>query len=265
MTDPAFCQKCGKTVSLDENFCPHCGAQLHSVPGTGRNLNPSAYEGPDFKSYEDAKRVDRTKQGLEVMIAGLILSWIPIILYIGGLLEFIGAILIILGRDAFGEKHSGYVVMAILLFIIYFFGTIAILMSLGSSIPSVIYSASAFISTFREYLIATMVMSAIAGISQMLLVFGISNKKGTEVLTLAYISQLAVIGFIFVVIFPMITSAATLAITTHNTGPITDIENRLNIYHLLDAIPALIFAAGYYLARTRIVNKEIPFRPSTSN
>ncbi len=49
---------------------------------------------------------------------GTILGPVPIITFIGGILALIGAILVILGRKAFGSDHSRNAIWSIIIYIV---------------------------------------------------------------------------------------------------------------------------------------------------
>ncbi len=54
------------------------------------------------------------------MMIGTILGPVPIITFIGGILSLIGAILVILGRKAFGPEHSRNAIWSIIIYIVGF-------------------------------------------------------------------------------------------------------------------------------------------------
>src|SRR5207245_8237976 len=109
-------------------FCTNCGSPLSAgaPPSSGAPPMypaPGAYGGamPGLPSAWDAdrrKQIDRTKTGLLLLLIGGLISWIPILGILGGLLLLIGAILVILGRQAFGSTHRRNVVIAIRLLLV---------------------------------------------------------------------------------------------------------------------------------------------------
>lgn len=68
--------------------------------------------------YERKKQIDRTKTGILLLLIGTLIGWLLIIGVIGSLLILIGAILVILGRRAFGPSHSRNVILSIVLFFV---------------------------------------------------------------------------------------------------------------------------------------------------
>ena len=111
-------------------FCSNYGSPLQGSPPTlaksrgtpsGAPYTPRAhtYDTPTAFSYDDdvnyhkRREIDRTKTGLLLLIVGLLVGPVPFIGIIGGILEIIGAILVILGRNAFGKPHSNYAIWSV--------------------------------------------------------------------------------------------------------------------------------------------------------
>jgi len=65
-----------------------------------------------------ATAIDRTKTGLLLIAIGFFIGWIPLFGVVGGILELVGAIMVILGRHAFGREHARNVMWSIIIFII---------------------------------------------------------------------------------------------------------------------------------------------------
>src|SRR5207248_3037375 len=63
-------------------------------------------------------QISRTKTGVLLLLIGTLIGWLPVIGIVGAILIFVGAILVILGRKAFGAAHSRNVFLSILLFIV---------------------------------------------------------------------------------------------------------------------------------------------------
>src|SRR2546425_8991822 len=126
-------------------FCTNCGSPLSAgaPPPSGAPPMypaPGPYGGamPGLPSAWDAgrrKQIDRTKTGLLLLLIGGLISWIPIIGLLGALLLLIGAILVILGRKAFGSTHARNVVIPVVLF---FFGVVV------GIIAGVLFAAAVF-------------------------------------------------------------------------------------------------------------------------
>src|SRR2546422_5214584 len=102
-------------------FCTNCGSPLSAgaPPSSGAPPMypaPGAYGGamPGLPSAWDAERrkqVDRTKTGLLLLLIGGLISWVPIVGILGGLLSLIRAVLVILRRQTFRPPPAPDVVI----------------------------------------------------------------------------------------------------------------------------------------------------------
>ncbi|HYY48795.1 MAG TPA: hypothetical protein VFA17_08970 [Thermoplasmata archaeon] len=92
---------------------------------------PGYAPGYSYGDPERQKQINRTRTGVLLLLIGSLLSWIPFVGLLGGLMTLIGAILVILGRKAFGATHARNVVWSIVLFflaiIIVAVGAIAVM------------------------------------------------------------------------------------------------------------------------------------------
>src|SRR2546429_986272 len=94
-------------------FCTNCGSPLSAgtpAPSGAPPMYPApgAYGGamPGLPSAWDVgrrKQIDRTKTGLLLLLIGGLLFWVSIIWVFGGVLFLVGAILLILRRQAVGS------------------------------------------------------------------------------------------------------------------------------------------------------------------
>jgi len=62
--------------------------------------------------------IGRTKNGLLLLAVSGLLGPFPILNYLGGILAIVGAVLMILGRGAFGDAHSRNVVLSVVIYIV---------------------------------------------------------------------------------------------------------------------------------------------------
>jgi len=233
-------------------------------------MYPGAMPGlPSAWDAERRKQIDRTKTGILLLLIGTLISWLPIIGALGGLLVLIGAILVILGRKAFGPAHSRNVIVSILLVIlgliivaaatiILVFGTVA------SIIPGNQPTQGAITSTFNNFLIILIVGVIVTGLATLFFTYAIQNQMGRMLLLGGYavnvVIQIATfvivsqaIGAIVAAMFPGGTYSPTQA-----TIAIADFSARVQTLGYLAAIPALIYVAAYYMVWNRINKGEIP-------
>src|SRR3989441_10461972 len=191
------CPRCGTSNKLGTMFCTNCGSPLSAgtpAPTAAPPMYaaPGAYPGamPGLPSAWDAERrkqIDRTKTGLLLLLIGGLISWIPIVGILGGLLSLIGAILVILGRKAFGSTHARNVVIAIVLF---FVGIIIIVIAAVLFAAAVITAnaqtpaalAAVFASAFNTLLIGAIIGAAGCGISSGPFTYALPKQTGKKVL-----------------------------------------------------------------------------------
>jgi hypothetical protein len=218
------------------------------------------------------KRIDRTRTGVLLLLIGSLLSWVPIAQIIGGLLLLIGAVLVILGRKAFGPTHARYVVVSILVFILGFVITIVGGFILGFTLAAAYLGGAptpaALQSAFQNSLIIAFVGTAVAGIASVLFTLALQNQMGRVLLVAGYAASIAVQAVVFVVVSALIpaTVAAMFPGGTYNPAAAivaaAAFQSQAAVWGYLSAIPALIFAGADYIAWTRIKKGEIP-GPST--
>lgn len=230
---------------------------------------PSYPMGAPMWDAERTKQVNRTKTGLLLLLIGGLIGWVPVIGLLGGLLAFIGAIFVILGRKAFGPAHSRNVVLAIVLFFVGIIAAIAIgiasfaaLFTLGPD-PTEQEVVAAMGAVFQSILIGILVGAAIGGLASVLFVYALQEKTGKMLLWGGYAASL-VVAIITVVVLNSLVQAAIDAATggaTYDPAPLLALQDQVGVYGLLEAIPSLLFAAATYLAWNRINKGEIPAPP----
>lgn len=265
-TSAAFCHRCGASLA---NAPPAPPTTMPSVAGIAR-LPPSgpAVTVPPLPppvSYEFRRDVDRTRTGVLLLAVGALLSWIPVIGLLGGLLTLIGAILVIMGRAAFGDKHARNVGIAILLFVIGFIGGLVlaggVLSSVGqaASFPPDQFQAEV-VSAFSTLLVGAIVLGVITGPATVCFLWELLNPTGRVLILVSYIAGIAIACFVYAVIMGQVSAALSAAFATSppDVGPIVALDNQINGLKLLDAIPSILTAAAAGLAWSRIDSGEIP-------
>jgi hypothetical protein len=239
-----YCLTCGTPLVAG---APPITAPVVSVP----QPPPYPYDGSAAAYWEHrrAGNIDKTKTGLLLLIIGLALSWIPLIGAIGGLVALIGALLVILGREAFGREHARNTILALIVFFVGIGVTI---------VGSVILFFAAFSyrtgpgsigqPSFAWIGVASIIGGAITGVSEVLLTYALQLNTGRILLWTAYAASIAIsiVNFLFIVPFFNGTGTGLLVFPT------------VFLTIFLGIIPALLYAVAYYLARQRIVHREIP-------
>ena len=123
MSDSISCPRCGWANPTGGSFCSKCATRLNvasqssAMPQPRSSLLSTQPSGPSpgypsaaamERSVERRANIDQTKTGLLLAIIGIILSAVPFVPYVGSILIIIGIVLIWVGRDAFGERHSSF-------------------------------------------------------------------------------------------------------------------------------------------------------------
>jgi hypothetical protein len=201
-----FCPKCGRSNLSGSAFCANCGNPLTAsasppqpppvtVPSytAPQAPPPSPHYGYAASYYEQnrAKEIDRTKTGLLLIVIGYFTGWIPFIGILGGLLELIGAIMVILGRHVFGPSHARNVMWSIIIFVV---GIVAVAVAAVAIVFATIASSIRFNSTSTNFpqnfgpsfatsfAILIILGSAVFGLAEVLFTYALQNKNGRMLL-----------------------------------------------------------------------------------
>jgi len=235
---------------------------------------PGAVPGmPSPWDAERQKQIDRTRTGILLLLIGTLIGWAPIIQIIGSLLLLIGAVLVILGRKAFGPLHSRYVVLSIVIaivgFVVTFFAGLVIGFSfVSASLPGGAPTQAALQAALTNSLIVALIGTVIAGIASVLFTFALQDKMGRMLLLAGYGASIAVQVVLFVILTPLIPSTVAAMFpggTFDQNAAIVaaaSFQAKAAVWAYLSVIPALLFALADYFVWTRIKKGEIP-APST--
>lgn len=266
---PRFCPSCGSPVPPNARFCPYCAApQPGALGATGP---PSGFAPiPPLSSpfgrvtsrvspAEGADR-DRTITGLLLLGIGFALSWIPYILYIGGLLALIGIIFLFLGRRGFGQLHHRNVVIGGVLFVLTLLAGIIVAVGFVAGVISQLPSPGTSLSGFGAMLesdlatlfLATLVVGILAALSQVIMVYALADPTTRILLWAGFVSGAVLTGLIYLILFPEIATAVTQATsgTTFNAGPLSQLETTEDLLGLIKVVPSMLFAWAYFRCRT---------------
>jgi hypothetical protein len=231
---------------------------------------------PSFWDAERTKERDRTKTGVLLLLVGALVGWLPFnIGLLGGLFSLIGAILVILGRKAFGAVHARNVVISIVLFFLgigIVFAAIIVLVSVIA--PGFISgpppTQAAIQAALNNVLILGIVAGVVGGLSSVFFTFALQNQTGKILLVAAFVASIA----IPVAILAVVGAELNEVVAAMFSGPggafdenaaqtaLTSFQTRVANLELLRAIPSLIYAGAYYLAWKRINKGEIPAPPA---
>ncbi len=270
LSAPPLCIRCGFQNQPGYQFCTNCGAPLGAAPGAAAP-GTAPYAAPPSSlpygtpvDYERTREVDRTKTGVLLLLIGSLLSWISLIQIVGYLLIFMGVILVVLGRRAFGPTHSRNVILSIVLFIV------GIIVVIGVAVFAAVANLSGAIgpggtvnitpaflaSVASAALLGSIVAAFILGIAEVLFTYALQAQAGRLLLWLAYAANIVLSIVLYLVLNPHYAHVVTQ----------TDYDSTMALqetYALLNVVPALLFAGADYLAWSRISRREIP-APSLS-
>jgi hypothetical protein len=140
-----------------------------------------------------------TKTGLLLIIIGTAVVIIENLIgfFSGGLLDFsisglillIGIILMIAGRKEFGERHSKFVIFALILFIINIIVVVILFILIFSSIFSISYSniENLDLSFIRNIFLIAPIGALIGGLFNIFLVYELEDRNGKIILFIAFL------------------------------------------------------------------------------
>jgi hypothetical protein len=259
------CSNCGYPLDYaqpSESKSPYVGTIPPSFP-------PRYEESRAEFGYETRGQIDRSKTGLMLLLIGIVIEVIPIIGIIGFFLALAGVIMIILGRQAFGDQHSFFVGVSVAL---YIFGVIAVAI-LVASVPSALQSAissnsdpnslaQAVGGVFNGYLTSAIIVGAIAGLSNVLITYKLQDAKGRLMLWAGYLTSIIVGITVLLIISQAVPAAVRQSYATGSLdpAPLQGLISETQALALLGILPTLIFAAAFYNAVSRIESGAIPAR-----
>jgi len=189
-----------------------------------------------------------------------------VIVIIGGLLILIGAIMIIISRKEYGEKHSKFVVYAILIFCISII-VVFILRTISSytqySLLSIGFNSSADFTGFVLITVLSSFVSAVLGsLIYVFLLYQIENKKGRYILFAAFLTSIIFSIVIAIYNYALFTDMFNEILNSGNiSGTSTTIlfEQLSNIskVSILSVINGILFIIAAYIPYKRIVTGEL--------
>ncbi len=216
--------------------------------------------------YERGISVERTENGLLLLIFGILLSAVPLIGPIGRLVALIGIVLTAGGREPFGKAHSKGVIRGAGIFIVgTAFGLVgSILYFLFVFSVPLHYSLglwegdNALTSALVPYLTSILALEAVGAIlTSVALVFFIFflQKPPGRVLSLAAAAAGVAISILVFSILssdvttPLISGPCSLLCSYQHGSDMSiawAFEDQFLVVSLLNLVPAIIYAALYY-------------------
>lgn len=206
---------------------------------------------------EVARERDRTVTGLLLLIIGFVLSWIPYVDLLGGLLGLIGIILVVLGRRGYGPSHERFVVIGGATYFLVLIASFLVAIIFAGEVVDAASSSSlsaagaALRSDLAGLFVATAVLGVVGGIGQVVLVYGLADATTRKLLWAAFAISVVLSLVILVFLLPAIDNAITQATsgTSVDLGPVNQLETTADLLGLSKVAPAVLFAWAYYRAR----------------
>ncbi len=182
--------------------------------------------------------------GLLLLVIGALIAWLPFAGFVGGIVGFIGAILVLIGREPFGADHVRTTTLALIFFVV------GIAVTIFGFFYAFAYGISSGlgVSTVTLFSIVFVIGGAIFGLSEVFLTYSLQRSNGHTLLWTAYILSIA-LGLVNVFVSPFGSGGFWTLFFGTSFFPFTG---------FLAAAPAALYGTAFYLARERIVRKEIP-------
>ena len=188
---------------------------------------------------------------------------------IAGLASLAGGLMVVLGRQSFGPKHSKNAIYTLVLFIVsivsgavggivFAFSVLLSFFNSGSNSSSI--TSNSVTSAFYVLLITIMIAAILSGLATVFLTYALQQQTGRILLWVAYISSIALTIVNSIITFQGIAGAINEAFANggYNPAPLQALQFQQNPIQLLAIIPTLVFAVAFYMAWTRIVKGELP-------
>ena len=209
--------------------------------------------------------VHRTKNALYLLTLGLLLAWVPFFNLVGIVFALPGAVLVFLGRRAFGRRHASLVLIAMA---IYTAGwALSTVVTLGLLDPQVgaagAVDFAAVRGQVRGFLWADLASTMLLVVATALFILDLPTPSGRVLLGLA--AGLAILG-------ATLSTLGILALVDgifSGTGSPSEMGLRmgrlLGSTPFLYAVPgALAFAAAYFLPTVLIAKERLPRGAATA-
>lgn len=175
-----------------------------------------------------------------------VLSPTPSAVYLADAFVIVGVILVLLGRDVFGLRHSRLVFKAAKIyvfgFVATFFNTALFVLSLpGSSLVSAL-------DAFDLFIIGSIILGALVGFAILLLTYSLQGQWGRMLLWASFSSSIA----LEILIFYMVENELARGVSDFSY-----IQSQIQLLSFLGLIPAAMNAFAFYLVRAKIQTGEL--------
>jgi hypothetical protein len=213
---------------------------------------------PAPEAFARQQQIDRTKTGLLILFIGVLVSWVPYVSFAGIIVVLVGAILVILGRKAFGPAHSRNVLLALALFLGGIGGLVVVAVLLVNAILPVVPTTPAEVfALVTPYIPALLVTGGIYSLSYPLLAHAVSSRTGQILLWVGYAATLGILTTATYILLVGVFETAAAGISDP-FGFFSENFTAFTTIILLFVVSYVLYAVGYYLAYSRVNRGEIP-------
>ncbi|HKZ63140.1 MAG TPA: zinc ribbon domain-containing protein [Thermoplasmata archaeon] len=246
--------------------CPRCG---HVNPPGGKacaSCGMSLGEGAVFleelptKTIAQREGAARTKTGMTLLSSALLLSWIPVIEYLAGLLMLVGFVYVVRGRGAFGSEHARNGYNAAVLIVASLVGSVylAVLPFPTALSEGSLGAAGAVHSWISTVVYGTLVVTALRVYALFLISFALQKVVGRVLLLGALAAYLAV-GVLYVwTLSHGLDGAVAAAFSRLDADLILAVAPLLDGWRYFFALPSFVLAGVYFLAWRRVSRGDLP-------
>jgi hypothetical protein len=205
---------------------------------------------------------------IAVLTAASIINFLlGLLIAVADLSGIVGGVLIFIGRDSFGRRHSRNTILSVLIYAVAIVTIIVGKIVYGAElvlnrIPNgtIVYgnTTSSAVNPYIILYATGAIAAALIGLAIVFLTFSLHRKTGRIILSIAYIGFLALTILTTALIFQGI---ATMSSLTIDPSTPQQIHDQYEILQLLSIVPNLAFAFTFYLALRRIEKRELPESP----
>lgn len=188
-----------------------------------------------------------------------------------GILSIIGALLVILGREAFGKAHSNQVLWSVGFYVGggVITGTSTVVFISGNAVAEIKQTGAGLQDTlssdFYILLIGNLIGLAVSGLAYVLITYSLQKPRGHLFLWATYVAGLSVGAIVLSYVGSQVHGTVQAAVSggTLSLAPIRSLQIQAISLINLNSITRAVFAVAYFFAWSRINKGEIPLSTPT--
>jgi hypothetical protein len=203
-------------------------------------------------------------------VIGFLLSWIPYVDEIGGLLVLIGVILVYSGRKGFYREHPTHAAWGMGLVLLSILSVIGLTLWLFfalegittvSSTGTVTVDTGALGGILQGFVFGAAVIGLIGAAGYATLPWALADGSTRNLLLAALLVQIAVTVLLAAYVLPILQTAVNYAIAHPGTNPVPGIDGDLDLLTVFQVLPAALFAWSYLRVRRVAIAVRAGARP----